>query len=112
MAEKKTTKAAAKATETKKAPAKKAATKATEVKATAKKAPAKKAAAVIYVNSENAGFRAGDVYQVLAAAEKALTVAEIAKLAKVAAEDVYLGLGWLLKEGKVASTEDNKITLA
>lgn len=115
MAEKKVTKAAAtkaaKATEKEvKAPAKKAAAKTTAAKAT--KAPAKKAAAVIYVNAENAGFRAGDVYQVLAAAEKALTVAEIAKQAKVAAEDVYLGLGWLLKEGKIASTEDNKITLA
>lgn len=109
MAEKKTTKAAEKATETKKVAAKKT----TETKAA--KAPAKKAAAkatVIYVNSENAGFRAGDVYQVLAAAEKSLTVAEIAKLAKVAVEDVYLGLGWLLKEGKVASTDDNKVTLA
>lgn len=113
MAEKKTTKAV----EAKKAPAKKAAApKATAAKATeVKKAPAKKVAAkasVVYVNSENAGFKAGDVYQVLAAAEKALTVAEIAKKAKVAAEDVYLGLGWLLKEGKVASTEDNKVTLA
>ena len=53
----------------------------------AKKAPAKKAsakAAVVYVNAENAGFKAGDVYQALAAAEKALTVAEVAKKAKVA----------------------------
>lgn len=107
MAEKKTTKAAAE----KKAPAKKCATKATaEKKAPAKKAT--KAASVIYVNSENAGFKAGDVYQVLAAAQAPLTVAEIAKQAKATAEDVYLGLGWLLKEGKIASTEDNKVTLA
>ena len=90
-----------------------AATKAAK-KAEEKKAPAAKkaAAAVVYVNAENAGFKAGDVYNALAAAEKALTVAEIAKKAKTTAEDVYLGLGWLLKEGKVASTEDNKIALA
>lgn len=101
-----------------------AATKAAKKEATAKVAPAKKAeekktttakkaaAAVVYVNAENAGFKAGDVYNALAAAEKALTVAEIAKKAKTTAEDVYLGLGWLLKEGKVTSTEDNKIVLA
>ena len=101
-----------------------AATKAAKKEATAKAAPAKKetaaktttakkaAATVVYVNAENAGFKAGDVYNALAAAEKALTVAEIAKKAKTTAEDVYLGLGWLLKEGKVTSTEDNKIVLA
>ena len=91
-----------------------AATKAAKKEATAKVAPAKKEttakaatakkAAVVYVNAENANA--------LAAAEKALTVAEIAKKAKTTAEDVYLGLGWLLKEGKVASTEDNKVALA
>ena len=54
MAEKKTTKATA----TKKVAAEKAATK-----APAKKAPAKKVAkeTVLYINAENAGFRAGDV---------------------------------------------------
>lgn len=106
MAETKTTKTAA----TKKASAAKA-----EVKAPAKKAPAKKAAAketILYVNAENAGFRAGDVYQVLAAADEALTLAEVAKKAKLTEGDTILGLGWLLKEGKVASTEDNKIILA
>ena len=108
MAEKKITKAAATKAANK-------AAKAAEVKeAPAKKAPAKKAAktSVIYVNAENAGFRAGDVYQALAGAEGALTVAEVAKKAKVAVEEAYLGLGWLLKEGKVASTEDNKVVLA
>lgn len=105
MAEKKTTKAAA----TKKVAAEKA-----TVKTTAKKAPAKKVAkeSVLYINAENAGFRAGDVYQVLAASEKPLTVAEIAKAAKVTEPETILGLGWLLKEGKVASTEDNKVVLA
>ena len=63
---------------------KKATTKTAAKKPAAKKAPvAKKAPAakkdVLYLNAENAGFRAGDVYQALAASEKALTVAEIAK---------------------------------
>ncbi len=92
-AEKKTTKAAPKTTRT-----------------AAKKTAAKEV--VTYVNAENAGFRAGDIYQVLAAAGVPMTVAELVKATKVSAENVYLGLGWLLKEGKVASTEDNKVVLA
>ena len=101
MAEKKTTKTAVK--------------KATTTTA-AKKAPAtKKATAakkeVLYLNEENAGFKAGDVYQALAAAGKALSLAEIAKAAKISAEDAILGIGWLLKEGKIKN-EDNKLVLA
>ena len=97
MAEKKTTKKAA-------APKAEAAKKTTAKKAVAKKA-------VVAVNAENAGFKAGDVYQALAAAEKALTVKEIAKAAKISEEETLLGLGWLFKEGKLA-TADEKITLA
>ena len=97
MAEKKTTKKAA-------------APKAEEPKkATVKKAAEKKA--VVAVNAENAGFKAGDVYQALAAAEKGLSVKEIAKAAKISEEETLLGLGWLFKEGKLA-TADEKITLA
>lgn len=90
---------------------KKAATKkvATTKTATAKKAPAKKVEVV--VNAESVGFRAGDVYQTLAAAEKPLSISEIAKLAKISKEEAYLGIGWLFKEGKVKG-EDNLITLA
>ena len=99
MAEKKTTKKAA-------------AVKAEEPKkATVKKAAAPKKAAVVAVNAENAGFKAGDVYQALAAAGKALSVKEIAKAAKISEEETLLGLGWLFKEGKLA-TADEKITLA
>ena len=96
MAEKKVTKKAAapKAEEPKKATAKKAA------------APKK-----VVVNAENIGFKAGDVYQALAAAGKALTVKEIAKAAKISEEETLLGLGWIFKEGKLA-TADEKITLA
>ena len=102
MAEKKTTKKAAapKAEEPKKATVKKA--------AAPKKAAEKKA---FVVNAENAGFKAGDVYQALAAAGKALTVKEIAKAAKISEEETLLGLGWLFKEGKLAAA-DEKITLA
>ena len=59
MAEKKTTKKAA-----------------TKEVAAEKKAPAKKAAAKkveVAINAENVGFKAGDVYQALAAAGKALS---------------------------------------
>ena len=99
MAEKKTTKKAA-------------AVKAEEPKkATVKKAAAPKKAAVVAVNAENAGFKAGDVYQALAAVGKALTVKEIAKAAKISEEETLLGLGWLFKEGKLAAA-DEKITLA
>ena len=97
----------------------------TEKKATVKKTATKKAATTktttakrtttkkveIAVSAENAGFRAGDVYQALAAAGKALSLAEIAKAAKITAEDAILGIGWLLKEGKIKN-EDNKLVLA
>ena len=98
MAEKKVT--------TKAAPAKKAATK----KAAApKKATVKES--VLSINAESVGFRAGDVYQALASAGKALSVVEIAKAAKISTEEVYLGIGWLFKEGKVKD-ENNLMTLA
>ena len=101
MAEKKTTK---KAAETKEVAAKKPAAK--------KTVAAKAEKAVVTVNAENIGFKAGDVYQALAAEKKALTVKEIAKAAKISEEETLLGLGWLFKEGKLQSAEDNKIALA
>ncbi len=64
------------------------------------------------MTAENAGFRAGDVYQALAAAEKSLSsVQEIAKQAKISVEDAILGIGWLFKEGKIKE-EDNKVGLS
>lgn len=103
MAEKKAT--TKKVTETKAT-----ATKKTE---TAKKAPCKKAEkSVVTLNPENVGFKAGDVYQSLAAAGVALSVKEIAKAAKISEEETLLGLGWLLKEGKLIAAEDNKVVLA
>ena len=96
----------------KKATTKAAATKATAAKTTKKATATKKCATkVILVDADNASFRAGDVYQALAAAEKALTVAEIAKNAKISKEEAYLGIGWLFKEGKV-NGEEGLIALA
>lgn len=98
----------------------------TEKKVTVKKTAAPKAAAekkvaaprkraakkvVFDINAETVGFKAGDVYQALFIAEKPLSVAEIAEAAKITTEETLLGMGWLLKEGKIKD-EDNKITLA
>ncbi len=96
----------------------------TESKATAKKttktAAPKKACATrktaakkagIAVDAENAGFRAGDVYQALFAAGKSLTVAELAEATAKTETEVLLGIGWLLKEGKVKGDE-GKVVLA
>lgn len=86
-----------------------ATTKAAEKKAATKRSTAKKV--VFEINAETVGFKAGDVYQALATAEKPLSVAEIAKAAKITTEETLLGMGWLFKEGKIKDAE-NKITLA
>ena len=93
--------------------AEKKATKEAAPKAAAKKAPAKKTVKKVelVINAENVGFKAGDVYQALATAEKALSVKEIAKSAKIPEEEALLGIGWLLKEGKVKDDAE-KIALA
>ena len=83
-------------------------------KKTAKKVATSKKTATkisIVINAENVGFKAGDVYQTLASANKPLSVEEIAKLANITVEETYLGIGWLFKEGKVKD-QDNLITLA
>ena len=95
MAEKKTTKAAAE--------------KATTEKKAATKKTAKKVEVII--NAETVGFKAGDVYQALFAAEKALNVKQIAKAAKISEEETLLGMGWLFKEGKIKE-EEGLFTLA
>lgn len=98
--------------ETKKVTTKTTATKAAAAKrTTARKACARKSSEVA-INAQNIGFKAGDVYNALAAAEKALSVEEIAKAAQISTNEVLVGLGWLFKEGKVAGQEDNKVVLA
>ncbi|MCI5875351.1 MAG: winged helix-turn-helix domain-containing protein [Prevotella sp.] len=96
MTEKKATKAA---TTKKSTAAKKTATKKTAVKGS------------VVLNAENVGFKAGDVYQALATAEKPMSVAEIAKSAKITEDEVLVGMGWLFKEGKIKD-EDDKVVLA
>lgn len=96
---------------------KKATKKATAVKATAKKTTEKKATktaakkAQIFVDAENAGFRAGDVYQALYAAGEAKSVEELESLTGKSEVEVLLGIGWLLKEGKVKG-DAGKVVLA
>ena len=87
------------------------ATTTTARKAAPKRTAAKKAVKAVELTWANAGSKAGDVYQALAAAEKPQTVAEIAKAANISDEEVYLGIGWLFKEGKIKD-EDGKVTLA
>lgn len=90
--------------------AKKAAEKKEEVKVVkAPKAAAKKEQ--IFVDAENAGFRAGDVYQALYAAGESKSVEELEKLTGKTSVEVLLGIGWLLKEGKVKG-DDGKVVLA
>ena len=91
----------------------KKATKSAAVKATAKKAPAKRAASKkgIFVDTVNAGFRAGDVYEALHAAGEAKTVDELVKLTGKTEVEVWLGIGWLLKEGK-SKGDGGKVVLA
>lgn len=93
--------------------------KATKAAVSTTKAAAPKRACVrktaakcaVDLSAENVGFKAGDVYQTLATAAKPLSVEEIAKAAGIAGEEVLLGTGWLLKEGKVKNAE-GKIVLA
>ena len=101
MTEKKTTSkaAATKATATKTTAAKK-----TTVKKTTKKA-------TVFVDADNAGFRAGDVYNALAAAGEAQRVEELVKTTGKTETEILLGIGWLLKEGKVKGAE-GKVVLA
>ena len=94
---------------------KSAAAKATPKKAATKKVATKKVAAskkeAIFVDAVNAGFRAGDVYEALHTAGEAKTVEELVKLTGKSEVEVLLGIGWLLKEGKVKG-DAGKVVLA
>ena len=83
---------------------------ASTARATASRKPAAKKEEV-FVDAENAGFRAGDVYQALSAAGASLSVAELAKATEKTEVEVLLGIGWLLKEGKVKG-DGGKVVLA
>ncbi len=86
-----------------------AATKATATKKAVTRRCAKKA--TVFVDAENAGFRAGDVYNALAAAGVAQSVEDLTKATGKTETEILLGIGWLLKEGKVKGAE-GKVVLA
>ncbi len=92
---------------------KKATEQATATKAVVKKAAEKKVVKKdeVLVDAENAGFRAGDVYNALHDNEGAKSVKELVKLTGKTDVEVLLGIGWLLKEGKLKG-EDGKVVLA
>lgn len=91
--------------------------KATEQAATAKTVVKKAATekkivkSEIFVDAENTGFRAGDVYNALHDNDGARSVKELVKLTGKTEVEVLLGIGWLLKEGKLKG-EDGKVVLA
>lgn len=91
---------------------KKATEGAVAAKATVKKTAEKKVVkSEVLVDAENAGFRAGDVYNALHDNEGAKSVKELVKLTGKTEVEVLLGIGWLLKEGKLKG-EDGKVVLA
>lgn len=91
---------------------KKAIEQAATAKTVVKKAAEKKTVkSEIFVDAENAGFRAGDVYNALHDNEGAKSVKELVKLTGKTEVEVLLGIGWLLKEGKLKG-EDGKVVLA
>ena len=80
-------------------------------KKTTRRTATKKVASTFMIDAMSVGFKAGYVYQTLKDAENALSVEEIAKAANITTEETLLGMGWLLKEGKIKG-EDNKFLLA
>ena len=80
-------------------------------KKTTRRTATKKVASTFMIDAMSVGFKDGDVYQTLKDAENALSVEEIAKAANITTEETLLGMGWLLKEGKIKG-EDNKFLLA
>lgn len=63
---------------------------------------------------EKAGNIAGLLWNTLSEAEAAMTFKQIKKVTKLSEKDFLLGLGWLLREDKIATTEtgDEKDPLA
>lgn len=54
---------------------------------------------------EKAGNIAGIIWQALAGAEGALTYKQIRRVTKLTEKDFNLGLGWLLREDKLTTSE-------
>ena len=55
---------------------------------------------------EKAGVIAGQIWEALNGKEKGMTQKELKKAAKLKADkDLFLGLGWLLREDKIEASE-------
>lgn len=54
---------------------------------------------------EKAGNIAGTIWNALSAAESSMTYKQIRKITKLTEKDFNLGLGWLLREDKLAVEE-------
>lgn len=54
---------------------------------------------------EKAGNIAGTIWNALSGSEASLTFKQIKKITKLAEKDFNLGLGWLLREDKLAIEE-------
>lgn len=82
---------------TKKTTAKKTATtKKTTTKKTATKSP-------VEITPDIVGTSAGKIWNTLNGSEEALTEKELLSLTKLSGQSLYLGLGWLAREGKLES---------
>ena len=71
--------------------------KKTTTKKTATKSP------VEIITPDIVGTCAGKIWNTLNESEKALTERELLSLTKLSGQSLYLGLGWLAREGKLES---------
>ena len=80
--------------------------KATTRKTTSKKTTIKKTAVtspIEIITPDIVGTCAGKIWNTLNESEKALTEKELLSLTKLSGQSLYLGLGWLAREGKLDS---------
>lgn len=80
--------------------------KATTRKTTSKKTTIKKTAVtspIEIITPDIVGTSAGKIWNTLNGSEEALTEKELLSLTKLSGQSLYLGLGWLAREGKLES---------
>ena len=91
---------------TKKTTAKKTATTKKTTTGTSQKTTTKKTATkspVEIITPDIVGTSAGKIWNTLNGSEKALTERELLSLTKLSGQSLYLGLGWLARQGKLES---------
>ena len=54
------------------------------------------------------GANAGKVWKALSAANEAVEVKALKKATKMTDKEIYAAFGWLLREGKISLTEQDK----